>query len=66
MEFFTEAIDLLSKIVTLVGGGIVIMGLLHYFEANDPNAKSIGTKQLISGAGIAAVGYFLIPQLAMF
>ena len=66
MEFFYTAIDVLVTIVTLIGGGLAVWGVVNLMEGygnDNPGAKSQGIKQLMAGAGIAIIALLLIPQL---
>lgn len=68
-EFFTKAVNTLGTVVTLIGGGIGVWGVINLLEgySNDnPGAKSQGMKQLMAGVGIALIGILLIPELAKF
>ena len=67
MEFFNSAVDVLQTLVTALGGGLGIWGVINLLEGygnDNPGAKSQGVKQLMAGAGIAIIGLVLIPQLA--
>lgn len=67
MEFFTSAIDTLSKLVVLIGGGLGVWGVINLMEGygnDNPGAKSQGMKQLMAGVGIAIVGLTLVPMLS--
>lgn len=66
MGFFTTAINTLSNLVTLIGGGLGAWGVVNLMEGygnDNPGAKSQGMKQLMAGIGIALVAQLLIPQL---
>lgn len=68
-SFFTDAVDTLGIVVTLIGGGIGVWGVINLLEgySNDnPGAKSQGMKQLMAGVGIALIGIILVPKLADF
>lgn len=67
MEIFTEGVDVIKNIVTLIGGGMVIIGLVQFFQGQGDNnaaAKQTGIGLFIAGAGIAIVAQSLIPMLA--
>ena len=67
MEFFNSAVDVLQTLVTALGGGLGIWGVINLLEGygnDNPGAKSQGIKQLMAGAGIMLLGTTLIPQLA--
>lgn len=66
MNFFISGVDVLQKIVYLIGAGLGVWGLVNLMEGygnDNPGAKSQGMKQFMSGAGIVVVGLTLIPQL---
>lgn len=67
MEIFTAGVDVIKNIVTLIGGGMVIIGLVQFFQGQGDNnaaAKQTGFALFIAGAGIAIVAQTLIPMLA--
>ena len=67
MEFFNSAVDVLQTLVTALGAGLGIWGVINRREGygnDNPGAKSQGIKQLMAGAGIAVVGMTLIPLLS--
>ena len=67
MEFFTNAIEVLGKLVVALGGGVGVWGLVNLLEGyggDNPASKSQGIKQLVAGGGIALIGITLIPSLA--
>ena len=67
MEIFTSGVGLLQKIINLIGGGLVIIGIIMYLMANsdnNPAGKQQGMALFISGAGVALVANTLIPMLA--
>ena len=69
MDFFTEAIDVLKIVVTGLGAGYAIIGLINFAEGRSAHSaakKEEGIGQLFGGAGIAFVGMTLIPKLATF
>ena len=66
MEFFNSAIDTLSTMISAIGGGLAIWGLINIGQSHgeqDPAAKNSGIKQLIGGGAVALVGLTLVPQL---
>ncbi|MEG1687143.1 MAG: Maff2 family protein [Angelakisella sp.] len=68
MAIFTAAIDLLRGIVTVIGGGMAILGLIQFFSGQSDNnaaSKQSGVTLLIAGAGIIMVGQILVPMLAV-
>ena len=66
MAFFNSAVGALSSIVTLLGAGIGIWGIVNLMEGyggDNPAAKSQGMKQLMAGVGIVFIAQALIPTL---
>lgn len=66
MEFFIQGVDVLGKLVILIGaglGGWGIVNLLEGYGNDNPGAKSQGMKQFMAGAGIVILGVTLIPLL---
>ena len=67
MEFFTTAVNGLKIVVTAIGAGIGVWGVINLLEGygNDTaGAKSQGIKQLMSGGGIIIIAHTVIPQLS--
>ena len=67
MNFFTQSIDVLKVLVTAIGAGLGVWGIINLLEgygSDNPGAKSQGIKQLMSGGGIVLIGLNLIPLLA--
>ena len=66
MAFFTTAITGLKVVVTAIGGGVGVWGVINVLEGygnDNPGAKSQGMKQLMAGAGIVIIAQTVIPQL---
>ena len=66
MEFFNSAVDVLQTLVTALGGGLGIWGVVNLLEGygnDNPGAKSQGMKQLMAGGGVALIGGVLVPLL---
>ena len=66
MEFFGNAVDGLVLVVTAIGGGLGVWGVINLLEGygNDNAAsKSQGIKQLMSGGGIIIIAQTVIPLL---
>ena len=66
MEFFVQGISVLQTIVTLIGAGLGLWGVVNLIEGygnDNPGAKSQGMKQFMSGAGLVLVGQVLVPVL---
>ena len=67
MAFFTSAISTLQTLVTALGAGLGIWGVINLLEGygnDNPGAKSQGMKQLMAGGGVALIGTQLIPLLS--
>ncbi|VDN49223.1 conserved protein of unknown function [Petrocella atlantisensis] len=67
MTFFQSAIGTLQTLVTAIGAGLAVWGVINLLEGygnDNPGAKSQGIKQLMAGGGIALIGTQLIPLLA--
>lgn len=67
MGFFTSAVSTLSTMVSAIGAGLGVWGVVNLLEGygnDNPGAKSQGIKQLMAGAGIMLLGTTLIPQLS--
>lgn len=66
MQFFTQGVDVLQKLVTLIGAGLGLWGVVNLLEGygnDNPGAKSQGMKQFVSGAGLVLVATLLVPAL---
>ena len=66
MEFFTTAVSSLSTVVTAIGAGVGVWGVINLMEGygnDNPGAKSQGMKQLMAGGGVILIGTQLIPLL---
>ena len=66
MAFFTTAITGLKVVVTAIGGGVGVWGVINLLEGygnDNPGAKSQGMKQLMAGAGLVIIAQTVIPQL---
>ena len=67
MAFFTTAVTGLKTVVTAIGAGVGVWGVINLLEGygnDNPGAKSQGVKQLMSGGGIIIVAQTVIPQLS--
>ena len=67
MGFFSSAVSTLKTVITAIGAGIGIWGIINLLESygnGNPTDKNNGLKQLMAGGGIAAVGATLIPLLS--
>lgn len=67
MTFFTTAITTLGTLVTAIGAGLAIWGVINLLEGygnDNPGAKSQGIKQLMAGGGIVIIGLNVIPLLS--
>lgn len=66
MAFFTTAVTGLKTVVTAIGAGVAVWGVINLLEGygnDNPGAKSQGMKQLMAGGGVALIGTTLIPLL---
>ena len=66
MDFFTTAVNGLKIVVTAIGAGIGVWGVINLLEGygqDNPASKSQGIKQLMSGGGIIIIAQTVIPQL---
>lgn len=66
MAFFTSAVTGLKTVVTAIGAGVAVWGVINLLEGygnDNPGAKSQGVKQLMAGGGIVIVAQTVIPQL---
>ncbi|MBE6042130.1 MAG: conjugal transfer protein [Clostridiales bacterium] len=67
MAFFNSSITILTTLVTAIGAGLGVWGVINLLEGygnDNPGAKSQGIKQLMAGGGIILIGTQLVPQLA--
>ena len=67
MAFFNSAVGVLQTLVTALGAGLAIWGVVNLLEGygnDNPGAKSQGIKQLIAGGGIILIGVLLVPLLS--
>jgi hypothetical protein len=66
MAFFDSAIDTLQTLVSALGAGLGIWGIINLLEGygnDNPGAKSQGIKQLMAGGGIVLIATQLVPIL---
>ena len=66
MAFFSSAIGILQTLVTAIGAGLGVWGIVNLLEGygnDNPGAKSQGIKQLMAGGGVALIGITLVPLL---
>lgn len=67
MAFFTSAVTALKTILTAIGAGIAVWGIVNLLEGygnDNPAAKSQGIKQLMAGGGVVIIAQTVIPQLS--
>ena len=67
MGFFASTVEVLQTLVTAIGAGLGIWGLVNLLEGygnDNPGAKSQGMKQLMAGGGVALIGITLVPLLS--
>lgn len=66
MAFFQSSVTGLKVVVTAIGAGVGVWGIINLLEGygnDNPGAKSQGIKQLMSGGGIVIIAQTVIPQL---
>lgn len=66
MGFFNSGVDVMQKLVILIGAGLGVWGVVNLLEGygnDNPGAKSQGMKQFMAGAGIVLIAMLLIPEL---
>ena len=66
MAFFSSSVTGLKTVVTAIGAGVAVWGIINLLEGygnDNPGAKSQGIKQLMSGDGIVIIAQTVIPQL---
>ncbi|EOO25443.1 hypothetical protein IIU_06184 [Bacillus cereus VD133] len=66
MDFFSKGVDVLQKLVILIGAGLGVWGVVNLLEGygnDNPGAKSQGMKQFMGGAGIVLIATLLVPSL---
>ena len=67
MEFFAATISVLKIVLTAIGAGIGIWGVVELLESygdGGGSSRSKGIKQLMSGGGIIIVAQTVIPLMA--
>ena len=67
MGFFTTSVTGLKTVVTAIGAGVGVWGVINLLEGygnDNPGAKSQGIKQLMAGGGVVLIGTQLIPLLS--
>lgn len=67
MDFFNSSIEVLQTLVTALGAGLAIWGVINLLEGygnDNPGSKSQGMKQLMAGGGVALIGLILVPLLS--
>ena len=67
MSFFSSSITILQTLVTAIGAGLGVWGVINLLEGygnDNPGAKSQGIKQLMAGGGVILIGTQLVPQLS--
>ena len=67
MDFINSSVDALKVVLTAVGAGVAVWGIINLLEGygnDNPGAKSQGIKQLMAGGGIVIIAQTVIPQLS--
>ncbi len=65
--FFRSAISTLSTIVTGLGAGMALWGIIQIMQAqatDNPATRTQGMNMLLGGGGLAVIGMTLVPLLA--
>ena len=66
-SFLSSAIGVLQTVLSLIGGGVAIWGIVNLLEGygnDNPGSKSQGMKQLMAGIGIILVAVLGLPLLS--
>ena len=64
--FMNDAVDTMSTVVTLIGGGVAVWGVVNLLEGygnDNPGSKAQGMKQLMAGIGLILLAQGLVPKL---
>ena len=67
MDFFNSAVTTMSTLVTALGGGLGVWGVINLMEGygdDNPASKSQGVKQLMAGGGVMLLGLKVVPLLS--
>ncbi|MBQ7724530.1 MAG: Maff2 family protein [Lachnospiraceae bacterium] len=67
MAFLNSSITTLQTVVTAIGGGLAVWGVINLLEGygnDNPGAKSQGIKQLMAGGGVIIIATQVIPLLS--
>ena len=67
MDLFNSAVTTMSTLVTALGGGLGVWGVINLMEgygADNPASKSQGVKQLMAGGGVMLLGLKVVPLLS--
>lgn len=67
MTFFITAVTGLKTVVTAIGSGVAVWGVINLLEGyggDNAASKSQGIKQLMAGGGIVIIAQTVIPQLS--
>ena len=65
-EFISKTVTVLKSVVSLIGGGLAIFGVVNLIEGygnDNAGAKSQGIKQTMAGLGLILLAAFVIPVL---
>ena len=66
MGFFSSAISILQTLVSAIGAGLGVWGVINLLEGygnDNPGAKSQGIKQLMAGGGVTCSPAFRLVRL---
>lgn len=67
MDFFGQAVSSMTVIVTAIGAGVAVWGIINLLEGygqDNAASKSQGMKQLMAGGGIVIIAQTVIPLLS--
>ncbi len=65
-DFVDKTITVLQSIVSLIGGGLGVWGVVNLIEGyggDNAAAKSQGMKQFVAGLGLIILGIVVVPVL---
>lgn len=69
MDFFASAVDILEKIVCMVGAAIAVVGMINFAQgqsSQNGSKKDDGIAQFMGGGAIFLIGLMLVPKLMDF
>jgi hypothetical protein len=66
MAFFTSGVDMLQKLVSALGGGTLVVGLIQFMMAqkdHDAGGKTNAVNVVMGGGGLFLIGMTIVPML---